>query len=304
MYDLAGLIKPYEDKNNQQKAMYAPVDIFPLDTDTPKINSETGKEYDGWILFLDEFNLADKYTLAAAYKLLHDRMIGQHKLHPNVRIICAGNRAMDSNNVQKLPSPIQSRLIHINLEIDNVQWLEWLADQTDWNQLIYPFLNFRTNLVNNYTPSVAKKENAAFACPRSWELLSKQLNSKLLELSPSTILAVCLGTVGEEAGSEFFNFINIISKLPSAAEIEKDPINAPLPASTGAQFAIGTYLSNFINKGNEFAFLSYINRIYENDIKLVVCKNLFNAYPAIAVNNDFITLVKTLQGMSNGTSTK
>ena len=46
--------------------------------------------YDGWLIFLDELTSAPKHLQAPAYKLILDRMIGTHKLHPRVVIAAAG----------------------------------------------------------------------------------------------------------------------------------------------------------------------------------------------------------------------
>lgn len=86
-YDLAGLIAPNAERT---EASYLPISTFPYENDTPP----DGKE--GYILFLDEFNSGDRSTLAAAYKLILDRKVGEHNLHPNTRIVCAGNRIQDN----------------------------------------------------------------------------------------------------------------------------------------------------------------------------------------------------------------
>ena len=72
------------------KARYVPMDTFPLEGDPLPINPVTGIAYSGWLLFLDEFNSADKGVQKAAYKLVLDRMTGLYHLHKNVAISAAG----------------------------------------------------------------------------------------------------------------------------------------------------------------------------------------------------------------------
>ena len=51
-------------------------EYFPIEGDT------VPDGYDGWLLFLDEFNSGNKQTEAAAYKLILDREVYKYKLHP------------------------------------------------------------------------------------------------------------------------------------------------------------------------------------------------------------------------------
>jgi len=70
--DLLGF--PYLDKA-RNKSGYTPMDTFPLETDA------IPEGYNGWLLFLDELTSATPPVQAAAYKVILDRMVGNHKLH-------------------------------------------------------------------------------------------------------------------------------------------------------------------------------------------------------------------------------
>ena len=99
---------------NNGKAQFQPFDLFPLE-DTP-----IPQGYQGFLLFLDEFNSASRAVQAAAYKVVLDRMIGNHKLHDKCFIICAGNKTSDNAITTRLSTAMLSRLVHINLEVDFV----------------------------------------------------------------------------------------------------------------------------------------------------------------------------------------
>ena len=101
------------------KAGYLPMDTFPLEGEAPP----TG--YNGWLLFFDEANSAPKAVQAAAYKILLDRMIGQHKLHKNCALVAAGNLESDGAIVEEMSTALQSRLAHIELTHDADAWVEW-----------------------------------------------------------------------------------------------------------------------------------------------------------------------------------
>lgn len=270
-YDLNGLISPNKDTG---KFDYLPYDEFILDFDTVP----NGK--DGVLLFLDEFNSADKYTAAAAYKLLLDRMVGKYQLHPNTRIICAGNKLTDGAITHKLGTAIQSRVIHMELELDIKEWLDWL-DSQNWNPLIHPFLSFRPELINNFDP---KTEVVTYASPRTWEFLSNQLNAGLLSLNQDDYIPAIIGTVGEQAGQEFISFLSVFSKLPTIQEIEANPTQATMPDEIGAKWALGIHLANEINPTNETAVVEYMERMPESDIRVVAYRILSKTYPQIKMN--------------------
>lgn len=283
MYDLAGLVNPNKDKENFS---YLPLDEFPLE------NTPIPQGKDGWLLFLDEFNSADKYTAAAAYKLLLDRMIGKHKLHPNVRIICAGNKLTDGAIVHKLGTAIQSRVIHYELEINLKEWLSWCENDSGFHPLIHPFLSFRPELINNFDP---KKEVITYGSPRTWEMLSKQLNAGLLSLNADDYVPAIIGTVGEQAGQEFISFLSVFSSLPSIQDIEADPVNAIMPDEIGAKWALGIHLADKINSTNENQVVTYLERMAESDIKVVVYRTLLKTYPNLRTNTALQQSMKTLR---------
>lgn len=118
------------------KATYLPMDTFPIETDS------IPDGYSGWLIFLDELNSANKSLQACAYKIILDRMVGQHKLHKNVSIICAGNREEDNAVVNQLSTALKSRMVSIQLDIDYKSWLTW-AEATNIDYRVNAYINFK-----------------------------------------------------------------------------------------------------------------------------------------------------------------
>ena len=75
MQGYPGTIPDSSNPNLQRMTFHVP-EYFPVETD------KIPDGYDGWLLFLDEFNSGNKQTEAAAYKLILDREVYKHKLHP------------------------------------------------------------------------------------------------------------------------------------------------------------------------------------------------------------------------------
>lgn len=257
---------------------YLPIADIPIETDI----IPQGK--DGFLLFLDEMNSADKYTMGAAYKLTLDRQIGKYKLHPNCRVLCAGNRIQDQAVVNKLVSPMKTRLTHIEMSVDAKEFLEYVYEETkvgNWHPYIYAFLNYKQDQINNFDPAV---EATTYATPRTWEMLSKQLKAGLDKLDPDLYTPIIQGIVGDSAGMDFTAFLEHFSKFPKIQQIEVDPENAPLPNDLGAKWALGIWLSQQINKQNQQQVIDYAARVPEPDLRVVIYRYLSMADPTIMAN--------------------
>ncbi len=120
--DLIGM--PVRDEQNKKTIWYMP-EWFPDEEDDNIIN----------LVFLDEFNRAPKYVLAAMLPFLLEGRMHQHVVPKNTFIIAAGNPPSDEYDVTQLfDEALISRLGHIILEVDHKQWLErhnFRADNTE-----------------------------------------------------------------------------------------------------------------------------------------------------------------------------
>ena len=168
------------------KASYAPMDTFPIVRDTLPIKTSAipavpkgtvlpngtivvqdipevpATYYAGWLLFLDEFNSAPRSVQAAAYKLVLDRMVGQFKLHSHVKTVCAGNLMDDGAIVEELSTALQSRLVHLQLEITAQEWLDY-ANISNYDFRIMAFIRNNEDKLYTFKPD---HSDHTYACPR------------------------------------------------------------------------------------------------------------------------------------------
>lgn len=231
------------------KASYVPMDTFPLSSD------EIPKGYDGWLLFLDEFNSAAMATQAAAYKITLDRMIGQEKLHDNCIVMCAGNLSTDAAIVNRLSTAMQSRLVHLELEPDYNAWLEW-ADENDIDVRITSYIRFRPDALHSFSPDHNDK---TFACPRTWEFASRLIKSlPSIERSKLPVLA---GTLSEGIAREFIAFTKVFRELPTMEDIVSRPESIPVPSEPSVQYALTGAISGFANDKNIDSLMKFIKRL-------------------------------------------
>ena len=231
------------------KAGYLPMDTFPLEGEAPP----TG--YNGWLLFFDEANSAPKAVQAAAYKILLDRMIGQHKLHKNCALVAAGNLESDGAIVEEMSTALQSRLAHIELTHDADAWVEW-AQLNGVNHKITDFIKFKPGQLYTFKPDHTDK---TYACPRTWEFANRVLNVTD-EGSPAR-LPMLAGTLSEGVAREFLTFCKIYESLPKPAAIIAAPDTIKVPVEPSILYALTGSLAHNATDQNFTSMMKFISRL-------------------------------------------
>lgn len=248
--DLSGLPEFYTDAQGNRRATFSPFDIFPVaGQDLPP-----GK--DGWLLFLDEFNSATKGVQAAAYKLILDKMVGQHHLHERVAIVTAGNLTTDRAITNPLSTAMQSRVVHIEMTLDHDQFLEDVVLAQQWDHRIYAFLNFKKSYIHDFRPDHNDK---TFCCPRTWEFMNR-----LLAVDPHIDMVsgkLFSGTITAGVAFEFVTFCQLYEHLPKLEDILKDPMGTALSGDAATRFAITSSLMEKVDDKTFEAITQYVNRM-------------------------------------------
>lgn len=259
-------------------AEFVPMNTFPLDTwSVPK-----GKN--GWILFLDEFNSAPPAVQTAAYKIVLDRMIGLHNLHPNCFIVCAGNLATDKAIVNRVGTAMQSRLHHIEIHVEPDVFLDY-AREKDFDPRIVSYLEFRPENIHQFNPDHSDK---TFACPRTWEFTNNLLKLKRegwqdLDISKLPLLA---GTIGEGIAREFYGFCRSYADLPAYDDIVKDPTQVKINPSADMQYAIAGYVGSSAKKEHLSEVFTFIKRL-NTEIQAVVMRSIRSRMPAVTARPEW-----------------
>jgi hypothetical protein len=231
------------------KTKFVPPDVFPIDSDpVPE-----GK--DGFLLFLDEISSATLGTQAAAYKLILDRQVGQYNLHPRVAIIGAGNKATDKAIVNRMGTAMQSRMVHLNLVVNHIDWLDW-ANTSGIDTRITSFIEFRPELLHNFNPN---HQDNTYACPRTWVFTNQLIkDTKALTLIDTKIIA---GTVGEGAAREFKAFCEIYEGLPKIQEILKTPDSIHISSLPDVLYATTGLIAANITKDTAKQLTKFVERL-------------------------------------------
>ena len=232
------------------KATYVPMDIFPLENDP----LPPGKN--GWLIMFDELPSALPAIQAAAYKILLDKMVGMHKLHPNVAMMAAGNLDTDNAIAYPMSTALQSRMTHAELEINFEDWMNW-ADANNINTFVKFFLKFAPGNLYNFSPD---HQDSTYACPRTWHKASNLMDEGC-DLDTPVGIALMAGTVGQGSAREMAAWLKCFGKIPDIQTILADPVNTPLPNEMATRFALSTSLAMAMDANNATTLMTYIQRL-------------------------------------------
>jgi len=239
------------------RAEFVPFSFFPLgETPLPE-----GK--DGWLLFLDEFNSAPRSIQAAAYKLVLDRQVGMYRLHPKTALVAAGNRMEDGAITHQLSTAMQSRLVHLELEVSMEDWLKNVAYPQNYDERIIAFIQFSPDSLMRFHPDKQMEKAHAFSCPRTWEFTNRLIKG---EKNLNSISPLLKGTIHEVDVISFLQFVEVYEEIPDIKDILAEKVE-DIPKEASLQWAVLTYVANNTDKDNMQNLMKYV---YKYPIPLVI----------------------------------
>lgn len=253
------------------KATFTPFDIFPVEGD------EIPAGYEGWLLFLDEMTSATKPVQAAAYKLILDRMVGSYKLHSHVAVVAAGNKMSDKAVVNAMSTALQSRVIHYELSLSSKEWLNHAFSQ-GFDHRVTAFIGYMPNKLMDFRPD---HQDKTFACPRTWEFLSRLIKGEVVS---EDIGARVAGTIGEGMAVEFITFAQEFDRLPKVADILANPNLVPVPKELSTKFATVTMLIEHITDKTADQILEYLDH-FDLELQILFFRGAVARHPKLRGSN-------------------
>ena len=100
--DLRGI--PWRDSSDRTR--WAPPAFLPPTDDAGQ-----------WLINLEELPSAVPMVQAALYQLVLDRSVGEYELPEGASIIACGNRESDRGVVHRMPTPLASRFVHLEIRV-------------------------------------------------------------------------------------------------------------------------------------------------------------------------------------------
>ena len=209
-----------------------------------------------WLINLEELPSAVPLVQAALYQLVLDRKVGEYALPEGASLIACGNRESDRGVVHRMPTPLASRFVHLEIRVDADDWLAWAAGHGIAAEVMF-FVSMRPELLNNFDP---RSRERAFACPRTWEFTSGIVQRRN-GLDPTVERALFRGTVGEAAAVEFSAFLKVWRELPHPRAVLDDPENAIVPDNASALIALCGSLYRMADDINLGSIVTYAQRL-------------------------------------------
>lgn len=282
--DLSGLPR-FDDDGMARFSPFA--DLFPIE-DTPIPAGKTG-----WLLFLDEFNSAPKSVQAACYKLILDRQVGQKNLHRNVLIGLAGNLSTDRAITNNLSTAMQSRVIHLEMEIAFESWLKNVAIPENYDPRIIAYLSYKNSQLMDFRPD--HNENT-FCCPRTWEFMNRLVKDKPITAAKTPLYA---GTITSGAAVDFVQFTAVADKMIAVKEILADPSNAPVPHDNETRWMVISHMMEKVTEANFDALSTYANR-FDLTFRILFYRSVMARQPTLRGHPAFAKAMSELSRYLNG----
>ncbi|MDE2840720.1 MAG: MoxR family ATPase [Chloroflexota bacterium] len=239
--DLRGI--PWRDGDSRTR--WAPPAFLPPSDDTGS-----------WLINLEELPSAVPMVQAALYQLVLDRKVGEYELPEGASLIACGNRESDRGVVNRMPTPLASRFVHLEIKVDAEDWCAWGAANGIAPEALF-FIQLRPDLLHNFNPHSRER---AFACPRTWEFASNIVHRRN-GLDPAIERALLRGAIGEAAAIEFCAFLNVWRELPHPRAVLDDPDNADVPDNASALIALCGSLYRLASDLNLDAIVTYAGRL-------------------------------------------
>ena len=209
-----------------------------------------------WLINLEELPSAVPMVQAALYQLVLDRKVGEYELPEGASLIACGNRETDRGVVHRMPTPLSSRFVHLEIRVDAEDWLAWGAANGIAAEVLF-FITYEPDLLHRFD---SKSPERAFPTPRTWEFVSNMVRYRN-GLDPEAERALLRGTVGEAAAVEFAAFLKVWRELPHPRAIVNDPENADIPGNASALMALCGALYKLASAVNFDAIVTYAQRL-------------------------------------------
>lgn len=257
-------------------AEFAPfADLFPLQ------GAAIPEGYNGWMLFLDEWNAASKAVQAASYKLILDRMTGQRHLHELCLMSAAGNLATDRAITNPISTAMQSRVVHLEMEINFDEWLYDVALKQNYDSRILAYLSQYPSRLMDFSPTHSEK---TFCCPRTWEFMNKLIAGKEVTEDRAAMYA---GTITSGVAVDFIQFTKVFHNMVSIKDILANPKTCHVPQDNSTRWAVITHMMEKMTADNWGALMDYSSR-FSSDHRILFFRASLNRMPALRQHPAFI----------------
>jgi hypothetical protein len=264
--DLVGV--PFANETKKTTVFYPPEQLLELCTDADE--ADMGPV----VACFDDITTADDHVFAALFRLFQHREVAGRKIRDNVRLIATGNRVEDKAAAKDLPTALNNRFWHVDINVSADDWKLW-AIENNVEPTIVGYISARPDKLHCFKPD---DPDRAFATPRSVAMASK-IQASIGVTSPMLHLAIS-GCVGEAWSTEYTAFLRNTEHLVKPEDIMKDPKGCRVPSREQVDVIHATiasltyYVANNASVETCLKAFTYAERIPHPDMGMTAVHNI------------------------------
>lgn len=203
------------------------------------------------IIMFDDIAAAHFQTQNAFYKGVHQGMWGTFHQRKNVLLVAAGNRQQDNTGANDMPRALASRFIHCYANPTVEGWLKWGTGKGNIHPLVIGYIRRCNEDLLEFNVEVANREEKPYACPRTWDMVSRLLWQDRLKPNQSGLFdKLVMGSIGRGVATKFLGYLQNTTAVVPPEVIVKNPDTAPIPGvrALDALYATESSLEYYIKQ--------------------------------------------------------
>lgn len=217
-------------------------------------------QYRRGVVVLEEYGQADLDLKKSLGQTTLEKRVGMHPLPSGFDVVMLSNYDTDRSAVGRDYDFLINRRgeLHMRNTIDN--WLVFAHGK----QMLNMSMAFASIDHHKVFDGETPKEQGPFLTPRSMELLDQFMKVALdakADLDDPLVRVTANGIVGSGAAHQYIAFAALRSKIPSIAQIIKDPEGTKVPDKTDQQMFLIFNMADKAEKGNVPKLVKYMSRM-------------------------------------------
>lgn len=216
------------------------------------------------VLLLDEMSNAKPLMQNFALKIFDERLIGERKLLPNVRLIATGNRDWDLGHTEQISAALANRASFINVEPDLNAWVA-RAIHINVNPVTVAWVKFSPDHLLFVDEKQFLAGDPATCSPRSNVRLGKLQDAyDAGDLNENSFMSLVDGTIGNSIGPKYLGFIKFREQMPDLGKLLSSEDEARIAKKPSIPEVLYTVIFSIVQRAdrkNLKAAVTYIERL-------------------------------------------
>jgi hypothetical protein len=266
---------PWADEENKQMIRYKP---HFLPDGKPK-NGKLTEPISLWLL--DELPQAPVACMNIMSQVTNEWRLGEHYIAPGCTIICTGNEAKHRAGTNQMPSHLRDRLLHINVDVDNDDWIKW-ANQRGLDPSIVAYIRRNPAYLSDFDP-----DQRSCPSPRSWAKVNSLLQ---MDLGTHLRVSAIAGYLGDGHAMQFETYMRVADRMPDPNQIIADPVGSPV-FGTGDEDILALLLAQvaaLATKRNFKNIIKYVERLPNQEFSVFCIMDCRQRKPEITDTAAFL----------------